>query len=92
MPYFNEKEGENGDGNDFMTNLIEECLLDHGKICNLPNTKLDELFLFLVPTLLTKLAIFVRYLYTILNTMWHITVAINCTKKPVHYTRLCSAR
>ena len=21
-----------------------------------------------------------------LNTMWHITVAINCTKKPVHYT------
>ena len=21
-----------------------------------------------------------------LNTMWHITVAINCTKKPAHYT------
>ena len=36
--------------------------------------------LFLVPPLLTKLAIFVRYLYASLNTMWHITVVINCTK------------
>ena len=23
---------------------LKECLLDHGKICNLPNTRLDELF------------------------------------------------
>ena len=37
-----------------LTNSLKECLLDHGKICNLSNTRLDKLFFVLVPTVLTR--------------------------------------
>ena len=55
-------------------------------MCNLPNTRLDELFFFST-NFANQIGNFCKVpVCNFLNTMWHITVAINCTKKPVHYT------